>query len=93
MLKMEDKRINKYNELEIEFFSSKVNWTYTWNIDDVPHCLDWNFDNKEYDYFINGKLQGTFKDIYDALDGIIIDKKKTLRQLILETDFDFDSII
>ena len=48
-LNMEEKRINKYNELEIEFFSSKVNWTYTWNIDDVSHCLDWNFDNKEYD--------------------------------------------
>lgn len=88
---MEDNRIKKYNELETEFFSTKVNWTYTWNIDSIPHCLDWDSDNNKYDYFINEIYQRSFKDIYDALDGIIINKK-TLRQLILETDFDFESI-
>lgn len=91
MLNMKDKNIEKYNELETEFFSTKVNWTYTWNINSIPYCLDWDSDNNKYDYYINGAYQASFKDIYDALDEIIINKK-TLRQLILETDFDFDSI-
>ena len=88
---MEDKYIDKYNELETEFFSTKVNWTYMWRIDSVSQCLDWDSDNNKYDYFIDGKYQKSFKDIYEALDRIIINKK-TLRQLILETDFDFESI-
>lgn len=88
---MEDKFINKYNELEIEYFSSNVNWTYTWNINSIPYCLDWNSNNSNYDYFINGIHQSYFANIYDALDGIIINKK-TLRQLLLENDFDFDTI-
>ena len=91
MLNMEDKYIKKYNELEEEFFSTKVNWTYTWYIESIPHCLDWNDEKNNYDYFVDSKYQNSFKDIYDALDGIIINKK-TLRQLILETDFDFDMI-
>ena len=92
MRNMEDKYIDKYNELETEFFSTKVNWTYTWSVNSVPYCLDWNSSSNEYDYFIDGRHINSFKSIYDALDGIIINKK-TLRQLILETDFDFDAIL
>ena len=69
----------------------QVNWTCTWYIESVPHCLDWNDEECKYDYFIDSKYQNSFKDIYDALDRIIINKK-TLRQLILQTDFDFDMI-
>ena len=91
MQSMEGKYIKKYNELEEEFFSTCPNWTYTWYIESVQHCLDWDFDNSKYNYYIDSKYQCSFKDIYDALDGIIINSK-TLRQLILETDFDFDTI-
>ena len=59
---MEDKYIDKYNELETEFFSTKVNWTYMWRIDSVPQCLDWDSDNNKYDYFIDGKYQKSFKN-------------------------------
>lgn len=91
MPNMEDKHIKKYNELEEEFFSTCPNWTYTWYIESIHHCLDWDFDKNIYNYYIDSKYQCSFKDIYDALDGIIINSK-TLRQLILETDFDFDTI-
>ena len=90
MLNMGDKNFKKYNELEEEFFSTS-NWTYTWYIELVSYCLDWDFDLNEYKYFIDSKYKKSFKNIYEALDGIIINKK-TLRQLILETDFDFDMI-
>lgn len=88
---MEVKNIKKYNELEKEYFSTCSNWTYDWFYGPDSYCLTWDFDKNEYIYSINGTVQQYFKDIYSALDGIIIDKK-TLRQLLLETDFDFYSI-
>ena len=88
---MEDKNIKKYNELEEEYFSTCSNWTYDWRYGQDSYCLTWDFDANEYRYSINGEFKQTFKDIYSALDGIIIDKR-TLRQLLLETDFDFYSI-
>lgn len=88
---MEDKRIKKYNELEEEFFSRCSNWTYDWFYGGDSYCLTWNFEENEYIYSKNGVAIQTFKNVYSALDGIVIDKK-TLRQLLLETDFDFYSI-
>jgi hypothetical protein len=88
---MEDKRIKKYNELEEEYFSTCPNWTYDWFYDNDSYCLTWDFEENEYMYSKNGVLIQTFKNIYFALDGIVI-AKKTLRQLLLETDFDFYSI-
>ena len=88
---MEDKRIKKYNELEEEYFSTCSNWTYDWFYESDSYCLTWNFKENEYIYSRNGVEIQTFKNIYSALDGIVIDKK-TLRQLLLETDFDFYSI-
>lgn len=88
---MEDKNIKKYNELEEEFFSSCSNWTYDWIIGSNSYCLTWDFSNEEYRYSVNDKFIGTFKDIYSALDSICINGK-TVKQLLLETDFDFYSI-
>jgi len=88
---MEDKNIKKYNELEEEFFSTCSNWTYEWRIESVIHVLDFDFDNNKYDYFVNSKYVNSFSNIYEALDEIGINNK-TLKQLLLETDFDFYSI-
>ena len=88
---MEDKNIKKYNELEEEYFSTCSNWTYDWRYGADFYCLTWDFEKNVYIYSINGDVKLRFNDIYSALDGIIIDKK-TLRQLLLETDFDFYSI-
>ena len=88
---MEDKNIKKYMELDEEYFSTNVNWTYTWFVDSIPYCLDWNSDTSEYEFCVDCKHQCSYKNIYEALDGIIINKK-TLRQLLLETDFDFYSV-
>jgi len=88
---MEDKNIQKYNELEEGFFSTCPNWTYNWHIGTDEHCLSWDFDENIYLYGVNGKLVSKHKDIYKALDEIIINEK-TLRQLLLDTDFDFDYI-
>jgi len=88
---MEDKNIKKYNELEEEFFSTCSNWTYEWRIDSAIHVLDFDFDNNKYDYFVNSKYVNSFSNIYEALDEIKINNK-TLKQLLLETDFDFYSI-
>ena len=88
---MEDKNLKKYKELEEEYFSTCPNWTYNWEIDSIVYCLTWDFEENQYIYSIDGKFVCNYKDIYDALDGIIINKK-TLRQLILETNFDFDYI-
>ena len=88
---MEDKNIKKYNELEEEYFSTCPNWTYDWHYGPDSFCLTWDFEKNEYIYSINGDVKQKFSNIYSALDGIIIGKK-TLRQLLLETDFDFYSI-
>ena len=88
---MQDKNIKKYNELDNEFFSTCSNWTYTWKIGSVSYCLTWDFEMNEYRYGADDIYLKSFKDVYEALDGIIINNK-TLRQLILETDFDFDTI-
>ena len=55
------------------------------------HILDFDFDNDRYDYSIDSKYLKSFSTIYEALDGILIEKR-TLKQLLLETDFDFYSI-
>ena len=88
---MEDKNIKKYHELEEEYFSSCPNWTYEWRIGSSVHILDFDFDNDRYDYSIDSKYLKSFSTIYEALDGILIEKR-TLKQLLLETDFDFYSI-
>lgn len=88
---MEDKNIQKYNELEKEFFSSCPNWTYNWHIGADEHCLTWDFDENIYLYGVNGKFVSKHENIYKALDEIVINSK-TLRQLLLDTDFNFDYI-
>ena len=88
---MEDKNIRKFNELEEEYFSTCSNWTYDWFFGSDSYCLTWDFEANEYIYSINGAIQRRFKNVYCALDEIVINKK-TLRQLLLETDFDFYSI-
>ena len=85
---MEDKNIKKYNELEEDFFSVCPNWTYEWHIDSVVYMLNYDFKNNRYEYWAGEEHKGTFKDIYEALDGIVINGI-TLKQLLLETDFDF----
>ncbi len=89
---MEDKNIKKFNELEEDFFTTCPNWTYEWGIGSVRYCLDWDFDKEWYGYYVNCKFIEHFKDIYEALDGVVIDGK-TLRQMLLETDFDFEAIL
>ena len=89
---MVDKQIDKYNELEIEYFSNGTPWTYEWEFEGKPSLLDWNYELKRYEYWQGKTLLGTFPDVYAALDGIILGKK-TLRQMLLETDFDFNSIL
>lgn len=88
---MENKNLKKFKELEVEFFSSCPNWTYDWTIGRDEYELTWDFKNNNYLYGINGTLLGTYKDIYDALDNIVINGM-SLKQMLLETDFDFDSI-
>lgn len=88
---MEDRNIKKYQELEEEYFSSCPNWTYEWRIDSVIFMLNYDFENKKYNYSVGDKYIRSFKDIYEALDGVVINGK-TLKQLLLETDFDFYSI-
>ena len=88
---MENKNIKKFKELEADFFSSCPNWTYDWKIGNDRYELTWDFEDNKYLYGINGKFLRTFNDIYDALDNLIINGM-TLKQLLLETDFDFDSI-
>ncbi len=89
---MVEKQIDKYNELEIEYFSNGTPWTYEWEFDGEPSILDWNYELKRYEYRKSHTLIGTFSDIYAALDGIFLGKK-TLRQMLLETDFDFSSVL
>jgi len=30
----------------------QVNWTCTWYIESVPHCLDWNDEECKYDILL-----------------------------------------
>lgn len=88
---MENKNIKKFKELDHDWFSTYVNWTYIWKIGSSGYCLDWNTDTNIYEFFKDCTLQGKFKNIYDALDNIVINNM-TLKQLLLETDFNFDEI-
>lgn len=84
--------ISKYNELEEDFFSNGTPWTYEWEFEGEMCCLDWDYDKKQYDYNRNYKFVKSFKSIYEALDGIMLGKR-TLRQMLLETNFQFLSIM
>lgn len=88
---MESKYIDKYEELKKEYFDTSLNWTYSWSIKSDFYCLDWNFEEQKYKFYKNNKYINEYKDIYEALDHIEIENK-SLRNLLLLTDFDFDMI-
>lgn len=91
---MNTKYVDKYNEIETEFFSTakQAHWTFEWGNEKNGGCIDYDFKKKKYIYWKRGKIFGEYKDIYEAIDNIKIGKR-TIRQALLETDFDFTQIV
>jgi len=87
-----NERIEKYNYLETEFFSTGIDYAYEFKYEGREYTIDYGDDNKVYLYADNEKdNKGPFNNIYEALDGIVLGGK-TIRQLLLDTDFNFEAI-
>lgn len=87
-----DDRIKKYNYLETEYFSTGMPYAYEFKYEGREYTIDYDDKNKVYLYADNKKdNKGPFDNIYEALDGIVLGGK-TIRQLLLDTDFNFETI-
>ena len=89
---MRNKNLEKYRELDKNFFSGRIHWTYTWNNGVCDECIEWDDDLNLYSYYsYSEKKEYKFKDVYEAFNNIKINGK-TITYLLIHTDFNIDSI-
>lgn len=84
--------LKKYEFLNDEFFAINLNWTYEFSFDGEAYAINIDDSNGKYMlYNKSGPISGPFKDIYEAIEAIKFNNK-SIKELILETDFTFDTI-
>lgn len=89
---MEQKNIDKFNYLDREYFSTGVNYAYEFQIHGKWFTLDVDDKTGYYALFQeNGIVSHPFLNIYEALDNISFEGR-TLKNLLMETDFNFELI-
>lgn len=89
---MNNSNLEKYKYLDQEYFSTNIHWAYEFIIDGEWFTLDINDTGGMYVLFKkDGITSGQFSSIYDALDNIKF-HDRTMKQLLIETDFNFESI-
>jgi len=89
---MNNLNLEKYKYLDQEYFSTNIQWAYEFIIDGEWFTLDINDKDRKYVLFKkDGTTSGHFSSIYDALDNIKF-HNRTIKQLLMETDFNFESI-
>ncbi|MFA6377559.1 MAG: hypothetical protein WCW63_02925 [Acholeplasmataceae bacterium] len=89
---MKQNNIDKYTYLDKEYFSTGVNYAYEFQIHGKWFTLD--MDDKTGRYMLfqeNGIISEQYSSIYEALDKISFEGT-TLKQLLMETDFNFETI-
>lgn len=90
---MKNKNINKYKYLDETVFSLNCPHDFFFTYKGKKYSILWDHKN-DLGYIFIGQIndkRNVYKTIYEALDCIKFDGK-SLREMLLTTDFDFDDI-
>jgi len=88
---MKNNNFKKYKSLDDQYFSNDCGWEFTFEIDSIKYFLEFDFENQTGYFFYKENewdKKVLYKNIYIALDEIKF-KGKSLRWMLINTDFDF----
>lgn len=89
---MKTRYLEKYNYLDKEFFSTNIHFTYEFFFNGEEYAI--NIDEAKGKYMFydkNGIKSGPYANIYEAIESIKFDGM-SIKELLLETGFNFESI-
>lgn len=92
---MKNKYIEKYKELDETAFATGCPFEYVFDYKGKEYHIDFDWKERKgylFSYDWKKEKPKLYKTIYDALDKIKFDGK-SLRELLLTTDFNFTSIL